>query len=40
MTTTATRINWIPTYTGIAFDLLEPTPDMVCAEDIATAHCT
>jgi hypothetical protein len=26
---------WIQTYTGKAFDLLEPTADMVCIEDIA-----
>jgi hypothetical protein len=28
-------MTWIQTYTGRAFDLLEPTPDMVCIEDIA-----
>lgn len=26
---------WIQTYTGKAFDLLNPQPDMVCVEDIA-----
>jgi hypothetical protein len=28
-------VTWIQTYTGKAFDLLDPTPDMVCIEDIA-----
>jgi hypothetical protein len=28
-------MTWIQTYTGKAFDLLAPTPDMVCIEDIA-----
>ena len=28
---------WIVTRSGIHFDLLEPTPDMVCIEDIAWA---
>jgi uncharacterized protein len=28
-------MTWIQTYTGKAFDLLTPTPDMVCIEDIA-----
>jgi len=39
---------WIQTHTGIQFDLLDPTPDMICIEDIAhslarlcrfTGHC-
>lgn len=28
-------MTWIQTFTGKAFDLLNPTPDMVCIEDIA-----
>lgn len=28
-------MTWIQTYTGKAFDLLNPAPDMVCIEDIA-----
>lgn len=30
-------MSWIQTYTGIAFDLINPTPDMVSLEDIAHA---
>lgn len=28
---------WLQTYTGKRFDLLHPTPDMICLEDIARA---
>lgn len=28
-------MTWIQTFTGRAFDLLKPTPEMVCIEDIA-----
>ncbi len=40
--------HWIQTFSGLAFDLAEPTPDMVAVEDIAhslsllcryTGHC-